>query len=100
MLSADEIFCNLGNVSRQARMVQREGKLLCASAVPHVHADHVHAPQPSLGTSTDNVIRVARPFQSMHDDYGGNRVAICLPVAQADDLYALFNAEASAFSYG
>lgn len=69
-------------------MVERRRKRFGAGAVAHIHADDIAAGLPELVGVADDVLRVGRAFEAMHDDGcgagGANRFR--LPMAVAEDL--------------
>src|SRR5258707_515699 len=84
----DEKVHHHQHVVREARMVESGRKRLRAAAVPHIHADNVAARAPQLVRVADDILRLRRAFEPMHDDRGGPRCTnlLRLPVAVAEDL--------------
>src|SRR5579864_2811656 len=79
-------------------MIQRGPKLLGAAAVAHVHAHYVHARSKGLVRRADHILRIARAFETVHDDKRRRRrVPLRLPVAMAQYLDILFYLEQALF---
>ena len=84
----DEVVHHGEHVAGEAGVVERRRKGLGAAAVAHVHADDVAARAPQLVGVADDVLRVRRTFETVHDDGGWPRCAdlLRLPVALAENL--------------
>ena len=84
----DEEVHHREHVVGEPGVVERRRKRLGAAAVAHVHADDVAARAPQLVRVADDILRVRRAFEPMHDDGRGPRRAnlLRLPVAMAENL--------------
>ena len=76
------------HVTRQSRVIERRTQRFGAAAVAHVHADDVASALPQLVGVSNDVLRVRRAFEAMHDDRRGPRCThlFRLPMAFAAHL--------------
>ena len=67
-------------------MIENGGERVRASTIALVVADYVHSGGERLLRDAEHVLRLARAFESVHDDDGQRAGAIRLPVTMAEDL--------------
>ena len=87
-VARDDLARHRRDIVRQPRVIEHRSERVRAATVALVVADHIHPRGQRLLGDAEHVLRIARPFEPVHNNDGQRVRSIRLPVAVAKHLDA------------